>query len=381
MNRGRILITGGAGFIGSHLVQRLYSEGHSTVVLDNLSPQIHGKVGKSATFSAIEGKCEFIKGDVQNRDDWHRALQGVEQVIHLAAETGTGQSMYECERYTSANCGATAILADLLSGSEHSVNSVIVASSRAVYGEGKYECAEHGIVYPHGRVTTAMNMGQFECTCPFCSKPAKALPTDELSTISPLSVYGLTKYFQENIMKTVCASLNITYTALRFQNVYGPGQSLVNPYTGILSIFSNRLKENKDVFIFEDGNESRDFVFITDVVESLYLSTQLKDCKSRVLNVGTGVMTTVMEVAQTLKQTIGSSSTISVTGQFRKGDIRHNYADLTFSKQELGFIPKVMFAEGVEAFINWAKNNEGTAEGYEKSLLELEAKGILGKKC
>jgi dTDP-L-rhamnose 4-epimerase len=177
--------------------------------------------------------------------------------------------------------------------------------------KGKYECPKHGVVYPQDRLVSAMKAGQFECVCPQCGEAAKALPTDEQSAVSPLSVYGLTKYFQENIMKTVCASLNITYTALRFQNVYGPGQSLVNPYTGIISIFSNRLKEGKDIFIFEDGKESRDFVFITDVVESLYLSTLLNDGKGRILNVGTGIMTTVMEVAQTLKKIINSSSNIN----------------------------------------------------------------------
>ncbi len=379
MTTGKILITGGAGFIGSHLVQRLYAEGCELVVLDNLNPQIHGNQGKSETFAAIEGKCIFFKGDVQNREDWKSVLPGVEQIIHLAAETGTGQSMYESERYTLVNCKATAVLADLLGNRQYQVRSLIMASSRAVYGEGKYSCITHGIVYPQVRSEANMSVGLFECTCPICGVPVNVQPTDEFSAVNPLSVYGLTKYFQENIMKTICASIDITYTALRFQNVYGPGQSMVNPYTGIISIFSNRLKENKEIYIFEDGKESRDFVYIDDVVDAVCLALHKQDGQSRLLNIGTGVMTSVMEVSQTLKAMAQSKSNIIVTGQFRKGDIRHNFADLAAAKREIAFIPKVSFKEGIAAFMSWAKNQKGDGEGYETSLKELAQKGLLGK--
>jgi dTDP-L-rhamnose 4-epimerase len=376
----KILITGGAGFIGSHLVNQLYKQ-YELVVLDNLNTQIHGEDGNSFTYRSIVGKCEFIKGDVQNLEDWEEALKlGVDTIIHLAAETGTGQSMYESSRYVNANCMSTALLTDILNSNKYPIEKIILASSRAVYGEGKYISSEGVIIFPDLRDELDMQNGIFECLNTADKTVLKPLPTDELSRINPLSVYGLTKYFQENILQNVCFTLGVKYIALRFQNVYGPGQSLSNPYTGIISIFSNRIKLGKDIFIFEDGVESRDFVYILDVIQSLELALKNTEISTGIFNVGSGVQTAVIDVAKKLADLINPSVQISVTSQFRKGDIRHNFADLEKIKHNLGFRPEYTFEKGLSLFVEWAQSQELEIDNYEKSLLELSERGILTEK-
>lgn len=375
MSRNKILITGGAGFIGSHLVQSL-CENNDIVVLDNLNPQIHGE--DSYTYNSIKDKCLFIKGDVQNIEDWEKALDtGVDTIIHLAAETGTGQSMYESTRYEAVNCRGTALLADLLSSKKYNITKVILASSRSIYGEGKHISESNEIFYPNNRLEEDMAKGLFECLDPINKTPLMPLPTDESSWINPLSVYGLTKYFQENILYTICFSLGINYVALRFQNVYGPGQSLSNPYTGIISIFSNRIRQNKDVYIFEDGKESRDFVYIDDVVSAIKLSLSNSINGVKVYNVGSGENTSVLAIAENLAKLINPKTNITITGQFRKGDIRHNFADLKNIKRDLGFEPKVNITLGLKLFVEWMLEQEVGNDGYERSLEELNKKGLL----
>lgn len=378
MNK-KVLITGGAGFIGSHLVNKLNLENADVVVLDSLNPQIHANPESSYSYQSIKNKCSFILGDVRNSKDWENALNGIEIIVHLAAETGTGQSMYESSRYVEANCMGTAALADLLNNTNHSVQKVIVASSRSIYGEGKYQCEEHGIIFPENRSEVHLAKGIFDCCCPICEAPMSVLPTDESSRINPLSVYGLTKYFQENMLQNVCAALGIGFAALRFQNVYGPGQSLSNPYTGIISIFSNRIRQNKGVFIFEDGLESRDFVYVDDVVKAILLAMRENPSKHNIFNVGSGKMTTVLEIAETLREIINPGVEIKITGQYRKGDIRHNFADLSISRKELSFDPKTEIKSGLNQFVNWMLSQEIATDGYEKSLKELQDKGLLNK--
>ena len=263
----KILITGGAGFIGSNLALELNNRGYSVTVIDNLSEQVHKKGKESTLYLSIKGKVNFINGDVRKKGDWEKALRGQDIVVHLAAETGTGQSMYEISRYVEVNIQGTAHLLHFLSNNNHSIKKVIVASSRAVYGEGKYFCEEHFIVYPEIRKEVDLISGRFECTCPVCGREVKLQATDELSKLHPTSVYGITKHNQEQMVLTVCSALGIPAIAYRYQNVYGPGQSLCNPYTGILSIFSTQIKNNNQINIFEDGRESRDFVYIDDVVQ------------------------------------------------------------------------------------------------------------------
>jgi dTDP-L-rhamnose 4-epimerase len=375
--KNKILITGGAGFIGSHLVEKLHKQ-YDIVVLDNLNPQIHGSDGNSYTFKSIQNKCEFIKGDVQNIEDWKKALiTGVNIIVHLAAETGTGQSMYESSRYVSANCMSTALLTDILNSKKFPIQKVILASSRAIYGEGKYLNNAGQIIFPDLRNEVDLENGIFECLNNDDKSILKPLPTDEISRINPLSVYGLTKYFQENILQNVCFNLGIKYIALRFQNVYGPGQSLSNPYTGIISIFSNRIKQGKEIFIFEDGLESRDFVYILDVIKSIHIALINESVQVGIYNVGSGIQTTVVDVARKLAKLIDPTIEIHITGQYRKGDIRHNFADLTKIENELGYSSEFSFEDGLNLFVDWAKNQELEQDNYEKSLLELSDKGLL----
>ncbi|MGU5542646.1 NAD-dependent epimerase/dehydratase family protein, partial [Aeromonas hydrophila] len=255
----RILITGGAGFIGSNLALKLIAEGHSVTVLDNLSPQIHGdNPDLSPLYISIKDKVTFIKGTVESQDDWLKALVGIDTVVHLAAETGTGQSMYQIKRYSDVNVGGSAIFLDLLANQKHSIKKMVIASSRSIYGEGKYHCQQHGVVYPTARLDATMQQGDFNVKCPVCDLDVELMATDEDSKIHPSSIYGVTKQVQEQMFLITGNSLGIDTVALRFQNVYGAGQSLSNPYTGILSIFSTRIKNGNDINIFEDGEESRD---------------------------------------------------------------------------------------------------------------------------
>jgi dTDP-L-rhamnose 4-epimerase len=372
-----VLITGGAGFIGSNLALRLIEKGYHVSVLDNLSPQIHGENGEnSVLYRAICDKVRFIKGSVLNYDDWKSALEGAHIVVHLAAETGTGQSMYEIEKYTDVNIKGTSIFLDILANETHTVEKMIVASSRAIYGEGKHSCPDHGIVYPTERKDCDMKSGDFNVKCPLCAKSTELMSTDEESKIHPTSIYGITKQVQEQMFMVMGKSLGIPAVAFRYQNVYGAGQSLSNPYTGILSIFSTRIKNGNDITIFEDGKESRDFVYIDDVVEATLLGIEKEEAAYRVFNVGSGVATDVLTVAQTLKNAYKSNSQIHVSGNYRLGDIRHNYADLSVITKQLGFKPSISFEEGIRRFTAWVEQQEVVADKYDQSIEEMRAKGL-----
>ena len=374
----KILITGGAGFIGSNLALALLGRGCEVTVLDSLSPQVHGSnpPQTSPLYRSIAGKVNFIEGAVTSRADWEKALAGQDAVVHLAAETGTGQSMYEIERYANTNIGGTAILLDILTNRRHSVKKVVVASSRAVYGEGKYLCPTCGAIYPAARKDEDMRRGDFECKCPHCKGSVALQPTDESSKIHPTSVYGITKQIQEEMVMTVCLYLGVAGVAFRYQNVYGPGQSLSNPYTGILSIFSTRIRNGNPLNIFEDGRESRDFVFIDDVVEATLLGLEREEANGCVFNVGSGEPIDVATVANELQKSYGVQVPVSISGSYRLGDIRHCYADLTLIKQRLGFTPKTTFAAGIRRFASWVSQQDVQADGYAKSIEEMKVRGL-----
>lgn len=376
-----ILITGGAGFIGSNLSLQLLKKGYRITVLDNLHPQIHGENPEqtSPLYQSVKDKVCFIKGDVSNKNDWHSALEGQHIVVHLAAETGTGQSMYEIERYTTVNVSGTSILLDYLTNSAHQIEKVIIASSRAIYGEGKYiDSKTNQYFYPNNRAEADLQNGIFELRNPIHENEfLTACATDEKSNIHPNSIYGLTKYYQEQALMICCKSLNIPCVAFRYQNVYGPGQSLTNPYTGILSIFSSRIMQQKAVNIFEDGNESRDFVFIDDAVNATVSGIEKSEADFCSFNVGTGKATTVLEVAKSLMKNYEKEIPLEITGQYRKGDIRHNFADMHFIKERLGFTPVVDFESGIAKFCDWVKSQEIKNDQYEQSLAEMRSKGLM----
>ena len=374
MQYKNILITGGAGFIGSNLALKLIEKGYKVTVLDNLSPQIH--TSNSPLYNSIKDKVRFIKGTVLSYDDWKNALEEIDVVVHLAAETGTGQSMYEIEKYTDVNIKSTSIFLDILANEKHSVKKMIVASSRAIYGEGKYECSSCGIVYPNERKDEDMSKGDFTVKCPTCNANAKLLATDEDSKIHPSSIYGITKQVQEQMFMVMGKTLNIPALAFRYQNVYGAGQSLSNPYTGILSIFSTRIKNGNDINIFEDGKESRDFVYIDDVVDATILGIEKDEANYEVFNVGLGLAIDVNKVASTLVKEYKSNSKISISGNYRLGDIKDNYADLTKIQTKLGFEPKVSFEDGIKRFTKWVNAQEVVEDQYEKSINEMKEKGL-----
>jgi dTDP-L-rhamnose 4-epimerase len=373
-----ILITGGAGFIGSSLSLKLISKGYTVTILDNLSPQIHGDhADNSFLYNRIKDKVKFIKGTVTSKEDWNEAIQGQDVIVHLAAETGTGQSMYEIEKYTQVNIGGTAIMLDLLANSEHAVKKVIIASSRSIYGEGKYWSEEsQSYVYPKHRTDDYMSVGDFEVKYKELKTALKLVATDEESKIHPSSVYGITKQNQEQMVMTVCPTIGVAAVAFRYQNVYGPGQSLTNPYTGILSIFSTLIKNGKDINIFEDGKETRDFVFIDDVVDATILGIEKDEANNEVFNVGTGEATDVITVAETLIRNYNGTVKYKISGNYRLGDIRHNYADLKKIEQLLGFKAKYDFNAGIQKFTEWVTTQEIKESKYESSIAEMKEKGL-----
>lgn len=375
-----VLITGGAGFIGRRLVERLRAESSvsSITVFDNLSPQIHG--ADAAQPVREDAKVKFVLGDVRDKDSLQRALAGSDAVVHLAAETGTGQSMYEATRYESVNIGGTAHLVDYIVNDKSSkIRKIVVASSRAIYGEGQYYCREHGTVYPAVRDNDDLVAGNFEPRCPKCGVHAQVSKTAEDCPASPSSFYGLTKRVQEEMVLMFCRAMGIDGIALRYQNVYGPGQSLINPYTGILAVFSNLARANKGISIFEDGLESRDFVYIDDVVAATAAALLSTTAPSGAYNVGSGVATPVMEVATLITRYFSADVPLQVTGAFRIGDIRHNIADTSKAEQALGFQSRWKFADGLKAFLDWAVS-EGSAPvggaSFDTSIQELRERGL-----
>lgn len=373
-----VLVTGGAGFIGSNVALKLLSKGYNVTVLDNLSKQIHGEIPEetSPLYLSIKDKVHFIKGSVTSREDWLKALDGQDAVIHLAAETGTGQSMYEIEKYVGTNIGGTAMLLDILTNTKHHVKRVLVAESRAIYGEGKYLCPICGDVYPMDRQNVDMSKGDFECKCPKCGGEVKLVATTEDSAIHPSSVYGIAKQVQGQLVHLVCPTIGVESVSFRYQNVYGPGQSLSNPYTGILSIFSTRIKNGNGINIFEDGKETRDFVYIDDVVDATILGLEVPEANGHVFNVGTGVTTNVLTVANTLCEKYGINVPITVSGNYRLGDIRHNYADISLARNILGFEPKWSFSDGIAQFCKWVDKQDVQEDKYEASIEEMKAKGL-----
>lgn len=373
-----ILITGGAGFIGSNLALKLISKGYNVTILDNLSIQIHGEdpENTSPLYFSIKDKIKFIKGTVTSKSDWEIALKDQDIIVHYAAETGTGQSMYEIQKYVDVNINGTAIMLDILANQEHSVKKVVVASSRSIYGEGKYRSVEKGIVYPKHRTSEYMDKGDFEVKYPGCFQPLELVATDEESKIHPSSVYGITKQNQEQMIMTVCPTLGIAPVAFRYQNVYGPGQSLKNPYTGILSIFSTQIKNGNGINIFEDGKETRDFVFIEDVVDATILGIEMDEANGEVFNVGTGIATDVITVANALVDNYGIEVPISIGGNYRLGDIRHNFADMDKIKTKLNFEPAFHFDRGIKLFCDWVNAQEIEVDHYSQSINEMRIRGL-----
>lgn len=375
-----VLITGGAGFIGSHLVRALLKAGHFVRVLDNLSPQVHGALPRGLDWLEND-RIEFVRGSVCVRADVMTALEGVDVLVHLAAETGTGQSMYEIAHYSEVNTGGTALLLDVLANDpRRTVKKIILASSRSIYGEGAYvcpTCSPDIKVYPEGRTMPRLVAQQWEHACPSCGGNLQPVPTREDDPAKPASIYAATKYAQEDLVRVACAALGVDYAILRLQNVYGEGQSLNNPYTGILSIFSTRIRRCQHLPIFEDGLETRDFVHVEDVTNAFLAAVQTPGI-NRVVNVGAGVKTTVADIAGHLSDAFGIAPNLVTTAEFRLGDIRHNYADTQCLRDVLGYTPRIQIGEGMKRFAAWVNAQPLPEDRLDLANAELKARGLMG---
>ena len=378
MGAQRVLITGGLGFIGTEVAKQLVEKRRRVLIFDNLSPQIHGAVPDLSSLSLLKCKdVEVFRGDVCRANDWGAVLADVGCVVHLAAETGTAQSMYEISRYTDTNIGGTASLLNYLANHKHNVDKIILASSRSVYGEGAYLCVQCGLVYPAMRTEEMFHSRRWQPECSICQGPIAVTATPEDARTAPASIYAATKLAQEDLVRIAGRALGIPIVIFRFQNVYGEGQSLKNPYTGILSIFSNQLRCGKTVNLYEDGQESRDFVHVSDVANAVVLGVTGNGADGSTLNVGSGQPTTVERIAVLLKERLGVKTQPVITGQYRLGDIRHGYADMTAIHKQLGFVTEISLEQGLDRFVAWVEQQPVEPDRLDAATQELISRGLM----
>lgn len=366
----KILVTGGAGFIGSHLVDRLVRDGKDVVVLDNFDPQVHQ--GKRPKY--LNRKALYIEGDIRDEAALKKSIPDVDIVFHLAAKVGVGQSMYEIKEYVSSNTFGTAFLWDYIINNKIDIKKFVVASSMSIYGEGAYACAGCGAVAPHIRNDEDLKGRQWDPFCPHCRSALKDLPTSEDKKLLSTSVYAITKKDQEEISLNIGMSYRIPTVALRFFNVYGARQSLSNPYTGACAIFSSRIKNNNPPIIYEDGMQKRDFVNVGDIVQACTVAMDNEKCDYGFFNVGTGGGITIKEVAQILIGLYKNDPGLEITNRYRVGDIRHCYADITKIKK-MGFMPKIKLEEGLKELVEWSASEEAIDRTAQANL-ELEKRHL-----
>ena len=377
MSIRHILVTGGAGYIGSHLVDALVGRQYRVTVLDNLEPQVH----RSGTWpSYANPRAEYVRGDVRDRAVFEPLVLAVDAVVHFGAAVSVGQSMYQVDRYVDVNTRGTALLLDILVNAKHQVKKVVVASSIGVYGEGAYRCATHGAVAPTIRPEAQLAARDWEQRCPVCREPVVSVPTPEDKALYRDNIYSMTKYHQEEMVLLIGKTYGIPAVAPRFFNVYGPRQSLSNPYAGVAAIWLSRLLNGKRPVVFEDGEQLRDFVSIHDVVDCLVLMIETPGADFLPVNVGSGQTVTILEIARTLNRILGTSIEPDVTQTGRTFDIRHNTADITRATATLGFAPKVPLETGFAELVEWAKTTPDVAtDFFDRAMDELKQKGLLVK--
>ena len=372
-----VLVTGGAGYIGSHLVDALVARDYQVTVLDSLEPQVHRS---GAWPSYANPKARYVKGDVRDRPVFEPLVLASQAVVHFGAAVSVGQSMYQVDRYVDVNTRGTALLLDILVNTRHSVEKVIVASSIGVYGEGAYACATHGAVAPTIRPESQLAARDWEQRCPQCGEHVSSVPTSEDKALYRDNIYSMTKYHQEEMVLLIGKTYSIPSVAPRFFNVYGPRQSLSNPYAGVAAIWLSRLLNGKAPVVFEDGHQLRDFVSIHDVVDCLVLMLENPGADYLPVNVGSGETVTILDIADRLRRLLGSSIEPEITQTGRRFDIRHNTADITRARETLGFAPKVSLDHGFGELIEWAKTTPDVAvDFFDKALKELQDKGLLVK--
>lgn len=367
-----ILVTGGAGFIGSHLVRALLARDHRVRVLDNLDPQVHGvSPGRP---EGLPAEAELRVADVRDREALRAALEGVDAVFHQAAVVGVGQSMYEIERYVSANSLGAAVLLEEVAARRDRIRRLIVASSMSLYGEGAYETARGERVNPPLRSTAQLEARRYELQ-DANGRPLRPVPTPESKPLQPTSVYAITKRDHEEMCRAVGTAYGIPTVALRYFNVYGPGQALSNPYTGVIAIFASRLLNGRSPKVFEDGLQTRDFVHVSDIVQANLLALERDEAVGGVYNVGTGVGTSVLEVGERLARELGARSRPQVLGTYRAGDIRHCVADVSAIQKDLGYAPAVDLGDGLRELLDWLRS-QSPEDRVEAAHAELVRRGL-----
>jgi len=370
----RVLVTGGAGFIGSFSVDLLVERGYDVIVLDILEPQVHqGKVPEY-----LNEKAMFTKGDVRDKELLTRLVKKVDAVIHLAASVGVGQSMYQIEKYIDYNTRGTATLLDVLVNKENDVKKLIVASSMSIYGEGKYYCEKCGANgYPELRSEEQLTNKIWEPLCSECKTLLKPLPTDEEKPLMPTSIYALSKRHQEEMCLLTGKTYGIPTVALRYFNVYGPRQSLNNPYTGVCAIFTSRILNNNSPYIFEDGKQTRDFIHVKDVAKANLQALEHNGADYMAINVGTGKPVSIGKLAKILIKLYGTKLQLYISGKYRKGDIRHCYANTQKMHKLLNFKPTISLWEGLTELAEWSKTHRWTAiDLFDKALDELASREL-----
>lgn len=372
MERINILVTGGAGFIGSYLVDALVERGHRVRILDSLVPQVH----ENGPPEHLNPKAEFIRGDVCDAAVVERALDGVEAIFHEAAEVGVGQSMYEVDRYVRANDLGTAVLLESILKRRTKIKKLIVASSMSIYGEGAYHCRNCGTVNPQLRDAAQLHEHRWEMECPGCKTALSPTGTNEEKPLFPTSVYAITKQDQEQFCLVLGRAYGIPTVALRYFNVYGPRQALSNPYTGVCAIFSSRLLNNERPLIFEDGEQTRDFVHVSDIIQANLLALETDRANYLPVNVGTGVATSISQITDLLSDGLGKKIEPEIVGKYREGDIRHCVADISRARNLLGYEPRVRLEEGISELLTWVRQ-QTPSDGVVKATAELEARQLV----
>ena len=349
----KVLVTGGAGFVGSHTVDALVAAGHDVTVFDNLTDQVHPN-GKAPDY--LSKDIRFLRGDVRNCDDIRKAVRGTDVIYHLAAVVGVGQSMYEIARYMEVNTQGTANLLQVLLDEKIPIDKLIVASSMSIYGEGQYRCEEHGTVAPGPRKTEQLKAKKWEVECPKCGRALKPVETSEEKPLQCTSIYALGKKDQEEMCLLYGRTYGLPVVALRYFNIYGTRQALSNPYTGVAAIFASRLLNGNAPMIFEDARQMRDFVSVHDVVQANLLAMEKSEADGLALNIGSGEPITIENVAKTLTQSLGVNVPAEITGKYRAGDIRHCFGNISLARQTLGYQPKYTFSSGVPELVEWLRS-------------------------
>jgi dTDP-L-rhamnose 4-epimerase len=368
----KVLITGGAGFVGSHTADALLEAGREVRIFDNLTSQVH----RAGLFSYIPKGAEFVLGDMRNLVQVKKAVQDIDVILHLAAAVGVGQSMYQIADYTATNNLGTANLFQALIDERLQPEKIVVASSMSIYGEGKYLCRNCGEVAPPPRPLAQLRDKQWETICPACDEALVPVPTREDKPLQSTSVYALSKKDQEEMTLLFGRTYQIPVVALRYFNIYGTRQSLSNPYTGVAAIFASRLMNRKPPVIFEDGQQMRDFVSVHDIAQANLLAMEKSDADGRALNIGSGEPITIHEIASELEHALAVHLPMEVTGKSRAGDIRHCFADICTATQLLGYQPKVRLKQGIEELVDWLQSQQAD-DNVDDAMERLNVHGLV----